>query len=365
MPLSKIQGIEGQVTPNLGRRNLIINGAMQVAQRGTSSTGIGASGGYFTCDRMYVDFSSTAGRLTQSQVAVTDLPGFANALKLDCTTADTSVAAGEIALLQYRIEGQDLQQFKKGTADAEKMTVSFYVKGNGNATYICELYDNDNGRQISQTFSVTSSWNRVVLTYDGDTTGAFDDDGNLSLYILFWLHSGSNYNSGTLSTTWTAQTPANRAVGGSSFFSSTDNEFFITGLQMEVGDTATEFEHRSFAEELALCHRYFYRWSADGETYSNLCIGGCISGSNARGVVQMPQTMRSDPAATYSGSFRIVSMGSGNVRSSVAVSISRGHPFVPYVQFSGSGGSSLTGGQAAEMGANNDNDAYIDFNAEL
>ena len=120
MPLSKIQDIGNQVVPNLGRRNIIINGAMQVAQRGTSSTGIGASGGYFTCDRMFMDFVGTAGRLTQSQVAVTDLPGFANALKLDCTTADTSVAAGEIALLQYRVEGQDLQQFKKGTADAEK-----------------------------------------------------------------------------------------------------------------------------------------------------------------------------------------------------------------------------------------------------
>jgi len=239
-----------------GRRNIIINGAMQVAQRGTSSTDIGASGGYFTIDRMMLDFSGTAGRLTMSQS--TDAPnGFANSLKLECTTADTSIAAAETGFIQYRIEGQDLQQFKKGTSDAEKMTVSFYVKGNGNATYICELYDADNARQISKTFAVTSSWNRVVLTYDGDTTGAFDDDNALSLYILIWIHSGSNFNSGTLSTTWTAQTAANRAVGGSSFFSSTDNELYITGIQMEVGEQATPFEHRSFGEELALCQRYY------------------------------------------------------------------------------------------------------------
>ena len=248
-----------------GRRNIVINGGMQVAQRGTSSTGLGATGGYYTTDRFLIDFGSTAGRLTMSQS--TDVPnGFANSLKLDCTTADTSIAAGEYAQLQYRIEGQDLQQFKKGTSDAEKMTLSFYVKGNGNATYICELYDNDNGRQISKTFSVTSSWTRVVLTYDGDTTGALGNDNALSLYILIWVHSGTTYNSGTLSTTWTAQTPANRAVGGSSFFSSTDNEFFITGLQMEVGSQATPFEHRSFGEELGLCQRYFNKTFPQGTT---------------------------------------------------------------------------------------------------
>ena len=240
----------------IGRKNVIINGAAQVAQRSTSVTGIGGSGGFFTVDRFKMDFSGSAGRFTMSQS--TDAPeGFGNSIKLDCTTADTSIGASEIALFQYMIEGQDLQQFKKGTSNAEKMTLSFYVKGNGNATYVYELYDNDNGRQISKTFSVTSSWTRVVLTYDGDTTGAFGNDNQLSLYAQIWLHAGSNYTSGTLSTTWTAQSAANRAVGISSFYSSTDNEFYITGLQLEVGEQATPFEHRSFGEELALCQRYY------------------------------------------------------------------------------------------------------------
>ena len=278
-----------------GRRNIVINGAMQVAQRGTSSTGIGGSGGYFTCDRMFMDFVSTAGRLTQSQATITDLPGFANALKLDCTTADTSIAADEITLLQYRIEGQDLQQFKKGTSDAEKMTVSFYVKGNGNATYICELYDGDNNRQISKTFSVTSSWNRIILTYDGDTTGALDNDNNLSLYVLFWLHSGSNYNSGTLSTTWSSLTQANRAVGGSSFFSSTDNEFFITGLQLEVGEQATPFEHRSFGEELALCQRYYQQSTSIANATSSPMWFYSYNASEAWNGNRFPVEMRANP----------------------------------------------------------------------
>ena len=296
-----------------GRRNVVINGAMQVAQRGTSSSGLGASGGYFTMDRMMLDFASTAGRLTMSQS--TDTPnGFANSLKLDCTTADTSIAAAEAAFIQYRIEGQDLQQFKKGTSDAEKMTVSFYVKGNGNATYICELYDADNARQISKTFAVTSSWNRVVLTYDGDTTGAFDDDNALSLYIIIWIHSGSNFNSGTLSTTWTAQTAANRAVGGSSFFSSTDNELYITGLQMEVGSQATPFEHRSFGEELLLCQRYFYK--IEGTTgFKTTFINGAIDGTTAIGVQKHQVEMRAAPTFTQSGDVYVYAAGTNTTKS--------------------------------------------------
>jgi len=241
-----------------GRRNIAYNGAMKVAQRGTSSTGIGASSGFFTLDRYKISVSGTAGRLTMSQVAVTDLPGFANALKLDCTTADTSIASGEFLLLHQDFEGQDVQQMKKGTSDAEKVTVSFYVKGNASATYAVELFDNDNDRSVSQSFSVTTSWNRVILTFPADTTGTFDDDNATSLRMFFWLHSGSTYGGGSLGTTWHT-TAANRAAGISSFFDSTDRELFITGIQMEVGSQATPFEHRSFGEELKLCERYFQK----------------------------------------------------------------------------------------------------------
>ena len=265
-----------------GRRNIIINGAMQVAQRSTSETGIGSGAvdTYKTLDRVGIAHGNTDGRLTMSQTA--DGPsGFANCLKLDCTTADTSIAAGEYLQLKFKFEGQDLQQFKKGTSDAEKITFSFYVKGNGNATYMCELEDHDNGRNNQQQFAVTSSWSRVVLTFNADTTGAFDDDNALSLSIIFWLHAGSTYTGGSYTAnTWTGSvSAANRAAGISSFFSSTDNNFFITGVQLEVGSQATPFEHRSFGEELALCQRYFieddtvYRayLNASGDTGSRGC----------------------------------------------------------------------------------------------
>tara|TARA_R110002020_G_scaffold299026_2_gene514807 strand:+ start:88 stop:1176 length:1089 start_codon:yes stop_codon:yes gene_type:complete len=279
-----------------GRRNIIINGAMQVAQRSTSETGLGAATGYFTLDR-FKTFFNTAGRLTMTQTA--DGPsGFANCLKLDCTTADTSIAATENFILSHAIEAQDLQQLKKGTSDAEKFTLSFYVKGNASATYSVEIYDGDNDRQIGQTFSVTTDWTRVILTFPADTTGALADDNGIGFYVNWWLHSGTNYNSGTFSTSWTAQTTNQRAGNTTSFFDSTDRTFFLTGVQLEVGEQATPFEHRSFGEELALCQRYFHSTTfANGKAAS---AGGLVNSSTIGVISGMahPVIMRASPTAS-------------------------------------------------------------------
>ena len=283
-----------------GRRNIVINGAMQVAQRGTSSTGLGATDGYYTVDRFGLNFSGTASRLTMTQTA--DAPsGFANCLKLDCTTADTSIAAAEYIQLHYRIEGQDLQQLKKGTSDAEKITVSFYVKGNASATYTCEIEDVDNNRYNSQEFSVTTSWTKVTLTYNADTTGVLGNDNGQSMAINFWLHVGSNFTSGThTDNVW--HTTATQRVGDNqtSFADSTDRTFFITGVQMEVGEQATPFEHRSFGEELALCQRYYFVHNPDGlQTY---LYAGAYTAHTTTALhgVNFPTTMRSAPTV---GSF--------------------------------------------------------------
>ena len=287
-----------------GRRNIVINGAMQVAQRATSVTDLGNSAGYKTVDRFKVNCdtgNATAGRFTMSQV--TDIhDGFTNAIKLDCTTADTSIAAGEQLTLETSFEGQDLQQLKKGTSDAEKITISFYVKGNGNATYMLEVKDGDNDRLNHHQFAVTSSWNRISVTLAGDTTGALDNDNAESLELRFWLHAGSNYTSGSYTAnTWASQTHANRAVGISSFFSSTDNTFFITGLQMEVGSQATPFEHRSFGEELALCERYFQLFTHNGSDGGNI-TNGMISSDRFFGVLQFKKDMRAIPTITSTSS---------------------------------------------------------------
>ena len=272
-------------------RNVIINGAMNVAQRGTSSTGIGASSGYFTVDRFYLEASGTAGRLTSTQDSSAP-SGFANSLKLDCTTADTSIASGELLILEHRIEGQNLQAFAKGTSDAKPFAVSFYVKGNASATYVAELYDNDNSRAISKTFSVTTDWTRVELTYPADTTGAFGDDSGSSLVLGIWLHAGSTYTSGTLQTSWGGASAGTRAGGISSFFDSTDRTFFITGVQLEVGQNPTTFEHEPIEKTLAKCKRYFF---AKNTSYEPIGAGVWYGAGQILGDYTFEVEMRAAP----------------------------------------------------------------------
>ena len=278
-----------------GRRNIVINGGIQISQRATSVTGIGGADGYFTADRWKVFQASLDGRVTQSQASVTDLAGFPNSLKHEVTTADTSISAGEAFQLSQVFEGQDLQSFKKGYSDAEEFAYSFYVKGTAKTNCV-EMYDGANTRHVAQTFSVTSSWNRVELTFPADTTGKFDDDNALSLYIIIWLHAGSNFTSGTLPATWASATNANRAVGAGSLFSATSNTFEITGAQLEVGGKASPFEHRSFGEELSLCQRYFFREGYIGEALRYVTVGP--SPNQLWYFQALPVQMRADPTDT-------------------------------------------------------------------
>ena len=279
-----------------GRRNMIINGGMNVFQRSTSATGLGASSGYFSADRFRIFSVGTAGRVTMSQSS--DTPeGFGNSLKIDVTTADTSIASSELFILSYGMEGQDAQMIKKGTSEAESLTMSFYAKANASANYVVEMFDQDNTRNNTQAFTVTSSWQRFSFTFVPDTTGALDDDNALSFYpIQIWLHGGSDYTSGTFaSNTWGSVTNANRYAGSrTSIFDSTDREFFITGVQVEVGSQATPFEHRSFGEELALCQRYYYRRVTDTSS-QYLCDAFTTSSTQIVGLVQFPVEMRAAP----------------------------------------------------------------------
>ena len=230
---------------------------MSVAQRATSATNLGGSDGYFTCDRWKLAFN-TSGRITSAQDSSAP-EGFANSLKLSTTTADTSIASGEYLFLQQRFEGQNLQTFAKGTSSAKPFAVSFYVKGNASATYVAELFDGDNSRQVSKLFNVTTDWTRVELSFPADTTGAFDDDNSTSMNLTIWLHAGSTYTSGTLNQTWNSNTNANRVVGTSSILDSTSRTFFLTGVQLEVGQNPTSFEHEPFETTLEKCERYYQK----------------------------------------------------------------------------------------------------------
>ena len=251
-----------------GRRNILYNGAMTIAQRGTSFTSLGGTAGVYSLDRMRFGFTMNSGRFTITQS--TDTPnGFANSLKIDVTTAESSLNAASGCAIGQFIEGQDVQQFKKGTSDAEQYTVSFHVKSNVTGTYIVELFDFDNTRQVSKSYTIDSAntWEKKTLTFPADTSGAFGNDNDKSLAAQWFFASGTDRTSGTLNTSWASSTDANRIVGQTNLFSSTDNELYITGMQLEVGSVATPFEHRSFGEEFSLCSRYYEVAEAYANSY--------------------------------------------------------------------------------------------------
>ena len=353
-----------------GRRNIVINGAMQVAQRATSVTGLGAADAYHTVDRFLLSAGNTAGRLTASQTA--DGPsGFANCLKLDCTTADTSIAAGERLIVRQSFEGQDVQQIKKGTSDAEKVTVSFYVKGNATATYTCELVDEDNNRYVAQEFSVTTSWTKIVKTFVADTTGAFNDDNAHSMSLNIWLHAGSSFTGGTFASN-TVHTTANQRVGDNqtSFFDSTDRTFFLTGLQMELGSQATPFEHRSFGEELRLCQRYFnIEKDGAGGNYKRYAHGGAHTTVQGSCAVPLSTPLRAIPTIILSGNVNTFlahsAAGLDALTSLIIATDSDGGTFNNQIEITPVVSSGLVAGDALAVISNNSNSTSIAFDAEL
>ena len=260
-------------------RNLIINGDMQIAQRGTSLTGMTNSSGvgYQTVDRFSFGGSGNPfGTWTQSQD--TDVPtgqGFANSFKMQCTTSSTD--DGQL-LFQHRIEGQNLQHIKKGTSNAESLTLSFWVKSNKTGTYIAELYDQDNTRQISYAYTIdgADTWEKKTITFAGDTTGTLDNDNARSLDVILYLKASSASSSGTLNTSWASVTAANRAVGQVNLADSTSNYINITGVQLEIGEGSSDFEFLPYDVQLARCQRYYEKsYNIDVVPGTNTAVGIC------------------------------------------------------------------------------------------
>ena len=257
---------QSKIDNNINFRSLVINGDMSQSQRSTSTASITTSA-YHTVDRFQTLISSL-GTWTQSQsTTVPSGQGFATSLKMDNTTADASPGSGDYCILRTKFEGQNLQYLKKGTSSAESLTLSFWVRSNKTGTYIAELYDSDNARQNSQSYTISSAdtWEKKTITYAGDTTGAFDNDNALSLAINFWLGAGTDFTSGTLSTSWSSVTSANRAVGQVNLADSTSNEWYITGVQLEAGQTASEFEFLPVDVNLHRCNRYYQDYT-EGNT---------------------------------------------------------------------------------------------------
>ncbi len=283
----------------LSHRNVLRNGAMTIHQRGGNTTGINDTENYFGADGWYYN-NGGAGTVTLSHE--TDSPdGFSNSIKVTVTSAGTSSG---YAQFYQKIEGQDLQRFAKGSSGAKKFAVSFYIKSKVTGNFVLDLYDSDNARSCQQIYTVNASqtWERKTVIIPADTTGSWDNDNNASLQIYWKVFAGDQ--SGTLHTTWQAHTTnADRGVGQVNAIASNGDYVQITGLQMEVGDTATSFEHKSYTEEIAKSQRYYYLVYRKGSTNDgNLSIGGVGSlytGSSVYIDLQFPTQMRAGPSIEY------------------------------------------------------------------
>ena len=343
-------------------KNLLINGGMNVWQRGTSQS---ISTGVYLVDRFKTNIG-TMGTFTVSRS--TDVPsaqGFSYSVKYDCTTADASPAAGDYNQFTQGIEGQNLQHLLKGTSSAKPLTLSFWVKSNKTGTYIFQFDDSDNTRAISKAYTIDASdtWEKKTLTFEGDQTGAFTNDNTQALRLVWWLGAGSTFTSGTLQTSWGATVNANRAVGQVNLADSTSNELYITGCQLEIGESATDFQFEPVDKIEQKCFRYYYHTrQVNGSTYPGASFAHGISSSRYASGTQFPVAMRASPSVTIrrpsdnvagdahkylgvdgSGSQTDVNLGTVNV-------IDRGRTGFPY--FSVTAGGNTGGGLLFHYEAN-------------
>ena len=302
-----------------GRRNIVINGAMNVSQRGSSFSQV--ANNEITVDRFgLIHPYSTNFDVSQS----TDSPdGFSKSYKLDINVVDSSIGSGQYVAIRQRIEAQNLQQLAFGTSAAKPITLSFYVRSNKTGTFAINIQQTDNSsKQVSAPYTINSAntWERKTFTFAGDTSGVINDDTGTGLTVIWWLSAGSTYNSGTSRSTFTTHADADAAVGCNvNILDSTDNNFYLTGVQLEVGSEATAFEHRSFGEELQLCKRYFNMYSrthADSGDEAIIANGFYWSSTRFMAPLRFDVPMRTNSWSLYkvtgSSYFRIYNNGGGS-----------------------------------------------------
>ena len=337
-------------------RNIIINGAMQISQRSTSDTSVHTTG-FFSCDRFQMVYSNED-ELRQTITQASDGPdGFANSLKIQTTTAESAVASDERSYVIYRAEGQDLQQLAYGTSAAKKITLSFYVKSSVTGTYAVSAYKEDGNDIVGSTYTINSAntWERKSITFPVDTSTAIADDNTSGMAFYWALMIGSDYTS-VDNSAWGEYATNNFFYGhAQNGVATTINAIWqLTGVQLELGEQATPFEHRSFADELHRCQRYYaVRENATGGTiyYGNTLQA--YGTSSIYGVIaDYPVTMRATPTVSQSGTFGAYKANSGDnsMNSTIGNLSATSHAW----RTGGwSGTSNLTAGHASVLFANN------------
>ena len=299
-------------------RNIIINGDMSQAQRGTSASNV--STGYDTVDRFKILRGAGTLDVSQESAAPTG-SGFAKSFKVLENSSGASPGAGDTNRIQQIFEGQNLQYLKKGTASAESLTLSFWIKATVTGTYIAELYDLDNNRQISKTYTVSSSetWEQKEITFAGDTTDTFGNDTGGSMSLSLYLTAGSNYTSGTLNTSWAAVTTANRAVGQTNALASASDYVQITGIQLEVGTAASDFEFLPVDVNLQRCKRYFQNLAPTGLDNIRMGIGENKNTTVSGVYIKFEPEMRATPSlsSTAANTFSLYHSATDTVASGI------------------------------------------------
>ncbi len=279
-------------------RNLFINGDMQIAQRGTSVSGI-TSSDYHVIDRFRTNILS-AGTWTISQD--TDVPtgqGFANSIKLDCTTANASFSSNELVHVLQRIEARNLQHLKFGTSNAQSLTASFWVKSNKTGTYTVTFIQPDaSNKMLAKSYTINSAntWEKKTITIEGDISGQIDNNNEVGINVYWQLAVGPDRNSGGINTSWTSYNISNEADSSQvNLADSTSNYINITGLQLEVGEGASDFEFLPYDVQLQRCHRYYWK----GTWYGGACADDDYSVNGMGG--EYSTTLRATPTITITG----------------------------------------------------------------
>ena len=245
-------------------RNMFTNGGFEVAQRlSYESSGKSVSSTYYTgIDMFKTRVNSCTLLLTQSTTAPV---GFNSSLKVDVTSADTSLASGVYNTIVGHIEGYDIARTAIGTSDAKTCTLSFYVRSNLTGTFTGSIGNSANDRSYAFDYTISSAdtWERKTITFACDLTGSYNKNQNLGLKVTWVLGVGSQYLTGT-TTTWQAAEHMG-STNGQNVVANTSNEFYLTGVQLELGTVATDFEHRSFCDEFRKCQRYYQKSRMYGE----------------------------------------------------------------------------------------------------
>ena len=344
-----------------GRRNIIINGDLRIAQRATSASSLSSGTSYDSIDRYKTQIvNAGTWTISQSSTAPTD-QGFGNSLKMDCTAADTSLGADDFLVVQQVTEAQNLQYLKYGTSSAESITMSFWVRSNKTGTYSIWLFADDNSKTISAPYTISSAdtWEKKTITFAGDTASSITNDNGQGIRVYFVLAAGSNWTSGTTPTTWQSDSKSIRAPEQTvNLADSTSNEWYVTGIQIEAGSQATPFEHRSLGEELALCQRYFHKQG--GSAYYNIATITNYTTGAMLGTIRHPVEMRAAPSVTKSGNWGLLG-GDTTVNQTAVSSDSNGRAS----EIGFSGGSGGTSGRSSVLRFNNDATSYLHWDAEL